>query len=311
MRTLLDHVLQLLINFRLVHPTDSSFRCPFDVCTTNEAVLPMEFHSLNFLQGESLSMLDSDLDKLKDFLCDPQVPGTRTIEQSVIEDDILDLKDKTGQLHNTLRKVLFTVPGITHFLADYLESDDDVSNSSFNEIYSKIKNSFCTKENVDVFKQIYDNVDIIDKDDLKKAQRAFCAYDQSLRTMLLRRIRAFPGGWKYGEFGDGDNKLRIKYETASLKTNTRTLKNVQKSLKSILKIHPDVHIRLILTREGCMEVLFAVFTVPKGKGEKLLPTELSLQQKRDLARQSISLLEYNSRVLYCCCMLTDDQVTKR
>ena len=255
-------------------------------------------------------MLDSDLDKLKNNLCDPQAPGTRTVEQSVIEDDILDLKDKAGQLHNTLRKVLSTVPGITHFLADYLESDDEVSNSSFNEIYSKLKNSFCTKENVDVFKQIYDNVDISDRNDLRKAQRAFCAYDQSLRTMLLRRIRAFPGGWKYGKFGDGENKLKIKYETASLKTNTRTLRNVKESLKRILKLHSDVRIKLIQTREGCMEVLFALFTVPRRKGEELLLTELSLQQKRDLAQQSISLLEYNSRVLYCCCMLTGDQVTK-
>ena len=309
MCTLLDYVLKLVLTFLLVHTIDSSFQCPFGVCTTNEAVLPMEFHSLNLLQGESLSMLDSDLDKLKDYLCDPQTPRTLTVEQSVIEDDILDLKDKTGLLHNTLRKVLSTVPGITHFLADYLQPDDDVSNSSFNELYSKVKNSFCTKENVDVFKQIYDNVDINDKDNLKKAQRAFCAYDQSLRTMLLRRIRAFPGGWKYGQLGDGDKKLRIKYETASLKINTRTLKSVQKTLKSILKIHSDVHIRLILTREGCMEVLFALFTVPMKKGEELLPEELSLQQKRDLARHSISLLEYNSRVLYCCCMLTGDQVT--
>ena len=261
-------------------------------------------------QEESLSMLDSDLAMLTSDLCDPQAPRTRTVEQSVIQDDVLDLKHKTGRLHNTLRKVLSTVPDITHFLADYLEPDENATNSTFNEMYTKVRNSYCTLLDVDILREIYDDVNITDRNDLKKVQQAFGAYDQSLRTMLLRRIRAFPGGWKFGEFGDGDNKLKIKYETASLKTDIRTLKNIQKSLKKILKLHPDVHIRLILTQDGCVEVLFALFAMPIKKGEELLSEELSHQQKRDLARHSISLLEYNSRVLYCCCMLSSDQVIK-
>ena len=285
--------------------TDSMSHCQFNLCTPGKT----ETHPMDLHRGEPLLMHDSDIATLKDDLCDPQSLKTRSLEQSVIMADVIDLKKKTGLLHNTMREVLSPVPNIIHTLADYLESNENESNPNFDDKYSKIRSSLCTLVDVDIIREIYDRATITNGDHLELAQHAFCAYDQSLRTMLLRRIRAFPGGWKYGEFGDSENKLRIKYETASLTENTHTLESVQKTLKSVLKIHPDVHIRLILTRDGCVEVLFALFTVPKKKDEKLLPEELSIQQKRDLARHSISLLEYNCKVLYCCCMLTDDQVT--
>ena len=279
------------------------FQCPCKNELSDGSKLLSLFHSMDLQQEESYPILDltlEDEESLSSF--------QRTVEQEEILEDKKDLQRKTGNLHNTLRQVLSTIPDITHFLSDYL--DESISDYSFNAIYSKIKLSCCTLLNVDTVRQICESVNISDKGALKKVQKAFDDYDRSLHTMLKRRILAFPGGLRVGESGDKQPEIKIKLETASLTLDIGSIKSIKITLQKILNIQPQVRLKLLQAKSGCIEIVFAVFTVPAAASLNLFPTELNLQQRRDLALHSISLLEYKpqSRVLYCSCMLSNKQV---
>ena len=98
-------------------------------------------------------------------------------------------------------------------------------------------------------------------------------------------------------------KLKIKVEEKFQSFVIKHLIDFKEVLKRILKLAPDVYLRVTSIREGCVEICFEMIGLHAD-------THLSLNdvQKQEMLANNITLIEYDGHVSYCCCELCNDKV---
>ena len=98
-------------------------------------------------------------------------------------------------------------------------------------------------------------------------------------------------------------ELKIKVEEDSRTFSLERIFHFKIAVKRILQFPEHVYLRVVLVKEGCVELTFQLIGTAQD-----VPLQLSLDQKRELASHRVSLLEYAGKVEYCCCELFEDEV---
>ena len=98
-------------------------------------------------------------------------------------------------------------------------------------------------------------------------------------------------------------ELKIKIEEEFKKFPLHRIFHFKNIVQQILKLADNVPLQVTSVKEGCVEITFQLI----GEAGNI-PFQLSIEQKRELASQRISMLECAGDVEYCCCELFKDEV---
>ena len=151
---------------------------------------------------------------------------------------------------------------------------------------------------------------IIENEPSKKQSDAIAAdkmYQEAFRKFAQLRVFSFVGSLRelHSAVQDigGYKKLKIKIEEKFRDFIVDRIYHFKKVIKEVLKLPSNVFLRVTDVKEGCIEITFEIIY---KISEKLFVVDDS--QKRVLAYNGISMMEFAGRVYYCCSNLVGHEV---
>ncbi len=141
----------------------------------------------------------------------------------------------------------------------------------------------------------------------KKAEDAAKTYENSFREYSQLRVFLLPSSVRDicsdNQEVTSRKELKIKIEEDFRKFPLKRIAHFKKVVRKLLNLPHDVLLRVTSVEQGCVEMSFEI--VGAFPGELL---NLSLEQKKALVAENITLMEYAGMMQYCCCELLDNEV---
>ncbi len=141
----------------------------------------------------------------------------------------------------------------------------------------------------------------------KEAEDALKKYETVFQEFAHLRIFSHPSSVQElcsdsQRVGSG-KKLKLKIEEDFQTFIVKRISHFKKVLQKLLNLPQNVRLRVTSVKQGCVEITFEIIGYfPEDS------LHLSMEQKKALIVENITLLEYAGKVHYCCCELMDEEV---
>ena len=223
------------------------------------------------------------------------------MEKSVLVECTREIKQKFLKFRMALNRTLKEVPDIENSLrllvqpqtgeaADYdglfLQATKDADFFNFEPLQMIVEECACGNQ---------------------PAVKLLKDYEEVFRVFAQHRIFSFPEGSLETRppIQVGKVFLKIKIEEDFRKFLFGRTRHFKAVVKEILNLDGNAQLLMRTVREGCVEITSDML---EKDADKAFAKGLTVQQKRELAKHRISMLECNGKVHYCCCSLFEDQV---
>ncbi len=210
-----------------------------------------------------------------------------------------------------VRRYAKSIPGIENILKECLSLGREVVEAlDFDNLYPKFREG-ADLINFDILSRCLTHLKLSDEsgeeNELRRVAEEAAAekYEASFQEFAQQRVVLVPTILQdaNGRSNSVYKELKIKVEEDFQSFLVKRSFDFKEVLKRILKLAPDVYLRVTSVREGCVEICFEMIGSHAD-------THFSLNdvQKQEMLANKITLLEYDGQVSYCCCELVSDEV---
>ncbi|XP_064385342.1 uncharacterized protein LOC135334183 isoform X2 [Halichondria panicea] len=211
-----------------------------------------------------------------------------------------------------VRRYAKSIPDVESILKECLSLDGKVVEAlDFESLYPKFREG-ADLINFDILSRCLTDLksydDTGEENELRRlAEEAAEKYEASFQEFSQQQVVLVPTILQdaNGRSNSMYKELKIKVEEDFRSFLVERLLDFKEVLKRILKLAPDVYLRVTSVREGCVEICFEMIGLHAD-------THISLNdvQKQELLANKITLLEYDGQVSYCCCELCSDESSR-